>query len=178
MTRFIDMDKLLHWLKGKIASNSEPYNDFRYERAIAYEDLMSEVNSGSFAPDSPQQPDIQMEKRNWQKCLEREKERADSAEADFQTLSDSYDELKKEKDFWESKRTEHKKRADRAESLIQQRNSEIERLKHIISSMARTEHELWEEPASAAECMMTWLNKAYDVQPEYSTRLQDEGDAV
>ncbi|MBP1308809.1 chromosome segregation ATPase [Paenibacillus sp. 1182] len=177
MTRFTDTNKLIHWLKGKIASNSEPYNDYRIERAIAYEDLMSEVKSGSFAPDPSLQPDIQIEKRNWQKCLEQEKKRADSAEADFQALSDNYDELKKEKDFWESKRTEHKKRADRAESLIQQRDSEIERLKHIIS-MARTEHELWEDPASAAECMMTWLDKAYDVQLESSTRLQDEGDIL
>lgn len=69
------------------------------------------------------------------------------------------------------------KRAIVAESLIQQKDAKIARLKHIIS-MARTEHELWENPASAAECMMIWLDKAYEthVQPEQASRLQDEGD--
>ncbi|MEE4578800.1 hypothetical protein [Paenibacillus polymyxa] len=57
--RLIDADKLLHWLNGKIEANSEPYNDYRIERAIAYEDLKGEVESCSFDPDPPQQPDIQ-----------------------------------------------------------------------------------------------------------------------
>ncbi|MNW50937.1 Chromosome partition protein Smc [compost metagenome] len=75
--------------------------------------------------DPPQQPG----ECYWQKRMERERERADSAEADFQALSDNYDELKKAKDYWERKRTEHKNRADRAESLIQQKDAEIAELK-------------------------------------------------
>ncbi|MEE4578801.1 hypothetical protein [Paenibacillus polymyxa] len=64
----------------------------------------------------------------------------------------------------------HRARADQAESLIQQKDAEISRLFHIIS-MARTEHELWENPASAAECMMIWLDKAYEthVQAEHAS---------
>ncbi|MDQ0494045.1 hypothetical protein [Paenibacillus brasilensis] len=57
--RLIDADKLLKWLNGKIEVNSEPYNDYRIERAIAYEDLKGEVESCSFDPDPLQQPNIQ-----------------------------------------------------------------------------------------------------------------------
>ncbi|MEC0233716.1 hypothetical protein P4H71_05015 [Paenibacillus kribbensis] len=112
------------------------------------------------------QPDITI---YWLHQAKREKERADAAESDYESLSANYDKLKKERDFWETKRTEHKNRADQNESLIQQKDAKIAKLKHIIS-MARTEHELWENPASAAECMMIWLDKAYE------THLQDEGD--
>ncbi|OBA07846.1 hypothetical protein A9P44_00395 [Paenibacillus polymyxa] len=161
--RLIDADKLIKWFAH--APDSDGFLEGS-SCVNSFNSLTDAISSGLFDPDPPQQP----EERYWQKRMERERERADSAEADFQALSDNYDELKKAKYYWERKRTEHKNRADRAESLIQQKDAEIARLKHIIS-MARTEHELWENPASAAECMMIWLDKAYEthVQPEHAS---------
>lgn len=49
----ISVDKLLKWLENVIKENQEPLNEYRIERAIAYEDLTMKLKSEnhSFYPD-------------------------------------------------------------------------------------------------------------------------------